>query len=191
MATPPHIALRTRRTVPNKKIVGYILLLVLFAACAPGPREDPELVAPSPVRPSPPQVVTPPTYPTVIYRFAREYPTNRRDVVFLVDRVEILPNDRMRWYVGFFNRSNSNYRVGFDTGRSYLTDEAGNAYPLLDSSYVTNESLRAGVRRDYWLELPAPRGQADEFTVRLFSDSSAVFSAVTVPTFELTLPEAD
>lgn len=173
------------------KVCGCALLIALFAACAPANRTDPDIIAPLPETPGTPRVITPTSYPTVIYRFAREYPTNRSDVAFLLDRVELLPNGEMRWYVGFFNRSERNYRVGFDTERTYLTDEAGNSYPLLDTSYVMNMSLRAGVRRDYWLEFPTPRGPVNEFTVRVFSDSSAVFSAVSVPTFEVILPDAD
>ena len=93
-------------------------------------------------------------------------------------RVELLQNQRMRWNLEFFNRSEQDQQISLRYDRIYLTDEHGTYYRVLGSSSAAyakgNNAYRHLVQRavkvEQWLEFEAPVDGARHFRLVLAGD---------------------
>ena len=94
-------------------------------------------------------------------------------------RVELLADQRMRWDLEFFNRSDATQQLSLRYDRIYLYDNLGNYYPVMSSSSggraggKTNAFrgvVQRAVRADHWLEFPAPVAGATSFALVLVGD---------------------
>ena len=92
----------------------------------------------------------------------------------IVESIEILPDNTMKWNLVFWNRdANNNMGVGFTYNQSYLIDEFGKKYLILtdsegrspDDPYSVDLPPNAKVHHS--LVFPAPIGEAKTFLATL------------------------
>ena len=100
--------------------------------------------------------------------------SNLSDVSLTVTNIELLPEGKMRWNFLFENSSNADkgLAIDFRGNKSYLSDEFGNKYTMLQDtlggpSRLSQIALQAGVRIKYWIEVEAPKKGAKDFAVVL------------------------
>lgn len=164
---------RPRRSIPYRSLMGGGALTLLSMGFLVGPS----------VR----QAWFPPTSRFEIHQ---SFNSTATGLDGMVTRVEILDHGRMRVHFEFRNTSTSPQTLGFDLGASYLADEEGNAYEILDADVgmtpggVVVEHVAAGGRSQRWLEVSAPRSGARHFGVSLASHPGSP----EFPLFELELP---
>ena len=130
--------------------------------------------------------------PTVVFDIQQELRSSIEGFTVTVSKVE-LQSDRMRWYFQFLNRSSEDRRLFLHYGRSYVADEKGNRYEVIEAeaAFDIKEEywwlVQRSVRLDRWIDFPLPQGQARAFTVGLVSDEHSSHDPV-FSTFEITLP---
>ena len=92
----------------------------------------------------------------------------KRDLTLIVDRIEFLRTGRMRWHLSFWNKDVVWASMKFGKNKSYVSDEYGNKYNILNvSSEFLNEGVSAGTRRREWLEFESPKDGAKIFKLFL------------------------
>jgi hypothetical protein len=111
----------------------------------------------------------------------------------LLRSVEILADGTMRVHFEFTNRSDSEKKLGFDFGQTYLADEQGRPYEVIRTDTpldapVLHQALGPGQTRKMWIDVPAPLDGARRFGVALAEGPE---SEVSYPFFEVELPEYD
>lgn len=91
------------------------------------------------------------------------------EVEWIVDKIELLANGRMRWHISLWNHTNGGVSLGFGADRSYLADEQGNQYTILamEPSEFIDSGIPAGVRLRGWLEFDMPQSQVTNFQLHL------------------------
>jgi hypothetical protein len=103
--------------------------------------------------------------------------SNNEQVTVTVHTVEILPNGTMRWDLSFRNSSTSDIYLNLGNETSYLADEYGNRYAVLDDSRgggstgLLRVTIQPGVRLDHSYIFDAPKHGAKQFTVGLVTIS--------------------
>lgn len=103
--------------------------------------------------------------------------------------VELLPGDKMRWNFLFANDSDEDTQLTLSYRDTYLSDERGQLYAVLRDSVGTrpdgsfDSEFRAHVRLGLWIEFPAPKDGAINFTVALGNRSFGP----SFPTFQVKL----
>lgn len=106
-------------------------------------------------------------------------------------RIELTRSGRMRLYFRFRNASSGSVGLGFDYGKTYLADKAGNRYGVAaaDGGGTAGETgidqVNRGGEIERWIEFPAPRDGARRFHVGLTSYEGGP----SFPLFEIELPE--
>ncbi len=93
------------------------------------------------------------------------------DFIFRVARVDLLSNDKMRWYFEFWNKSDKPVLFGLNHSNITLADENGHQYAALDGSTYPNKlfeiTIAAGVLYNHWIEFDAPVNGSKTFKVTL------------------------
>lgn len=91
------------------------------------------------------------------------------NVIFTVERIEILANNKMKWYVSFWNKTGGDAGLAFAGDRSYIVDEFGIKYKILSMSpsNFIDSGVQAGVQLPGWLEFDVPENDAKEFSLYL------------------------
>lgn len=121
------------------------------------------------------------------------FATSLDGVEGLLRRVEILADGTMRVHFEFTNGSDSEKKLGFDFGQTYLADEEGRPYEVirtnapLDAAALVR-TLAPGQTQELWIDVPAPLDGARRFGVALAAGPE---SEVSYPFFEVELPEYD
>lgn len=92
-------------------------------------------------------------------------------VIFTLEKIDVLGNQRMRWYVSFWNQDDSyaSMAFGWDAPYSYAVDEFGTKYSILamqPSEFIAT-GIPAGTKSSGWLEFDAPANQATSFKLFL------------------------
>lgn len=106
-------------------------------------------------------------------------------------RVEMLSAQRMRWNLDMLNTSTEALGVDLDTERSYLMDENGRRYGVMDYDRSANGealwTVAGALRAERWLEFPSPLDGARSFRVVLYSKHGEQ----PLTNLEVDLPEYD
>ncbi|MBL8097728.1 MAG: hypothetical protein JNK81_01010 [Anaerolineales bacterium] len=92
-----------------------------------------------------------------------------------VAKIELRPNNKMRWYFEFWNQNDKEILFGLDQSKIVLADEFGNQYDVLDGTTFPNKvfekTIAAGVKYEHWLDFNAPINNAKSFFVTLVSSN--------------------
>jgi hypothetical protein len=97
--------------------------------------------------------------------------------LLLVDAVEILSDNTMRWHIAFWNRGNQEVDVFLDYRNSYIVDEFGNKYIITAYSNSTEISgsyqvtIPQGVRLDQYIDFSAIKDDAKTFSFGFVSNN--------------------
>jgi len=109
---------------------------------------------------------------------AQDFTSNLPGFSGRLQTVELLPDGRMRLNFEFLNETDSDFDLEFDLGQTYLADENGNRYEVLDSGVrlhpSKDESGEGSESLHRWFDFPAPRDGAHSFSVGLVSRAEAV-----------------
>jgi hypothetical protein len=90
-------------------------------------------------------------------------------VILTVERIEVRLNNRMRWYISFWNTDNRAASMAFGESESYVADEYGMLYEILamEPSNFIGAGVRAQVKSQGWLEFEIPTSDARNFQLFL------------------------
>ena len=120
---------------------------------------------------------------------AQEFSSNIPGLSGRLDTIELLPDGRMRLNFAFVNETDRDLDLDFDPGKTYLADEHGNRYEVLESGLshrpAESSGARGPKRTERWFDFPAPRDGARMLNVGLVSRQKGV----EFPLFETRLPE--
>lgn len=121
---------------------------------------------------------------------------NLNDVTMTVQSIEFLPNERMRWYLQFENKSSDVVDLRFDfydEKTTFLSDENGEIYPMVRDKDITSgfysQELRQNIKWNYWVEFQSPINDAKEFTFVLESVFCYGCNVVFFPTVSVILTD--
>lgn len=100
---------------------------------------------------------------------ATEPSSNKDGATLTLTDVELLPNTNMRLHVAIWNKNNEDWTIGFYRPDTFLVDEHGNKYSLIDTNSPDGRGLplESGVKVEYWFDFASPIDQAQNFNVRL------------------------
>ncbi len=91
------------------------------------------------------------------------------NVIITLERIEVLANNKMKWYVSFWNKTDGDAGLAFAGDKSYVVDEFGIKYKILSMSpsNFIDSGVQAGVQLPGWLEFNVPENDAKEFSLHL------------------------
>jgi hypothetical protein len=90
-------------------------------------------------------------------------------------RIELKNNKKMRWYFSFWNKENRRIFIAVRKEDSYISDEKGNRYEILNtSSNFLNSYVEPGIKTKEWLEFPFPIDNAKDFRLYLNSGNAGI-----------------
>jgi hypothetical protein len=94
-----------------------------------------------------------------------------------LESVELRPDGKMRLSFRFVNSTGGDLPLDFQLGKSYLADELGNRYPVLDAGVYVTDGEPGGDRAtsaERWFEFPTLRDGAHKLHVGLVSEDPRV-----------------
>jgi hypothetical protein len=141
------------------------------AAKVPQPQPQPKPKAPPQPPPPEPEPAVPvvPAGPAVdkVILVGQSVPGWERGQEIVLERVELLPNFRMRWHLTHINRSGKDISV-YSVPGAFVVDDLGNKYKWLDDSITKGESegtIVNGQRWKYWADFQRVEPAASTMTV--------------------------
>jgi hypothetical protein len=155
----------------------------------PASRVEPNPSASAPIMPAVIKRAEP--KPATVFEVNQEFRSSKEGLTGTVSKVE-LRGDRMRWYFQFFNRSDDDVRLGIDYKSTYIANEKGDRFPVVEAenAFDLREQyewlVQKGVRLDRWIDFPLPQNTAQNFTVGLVGGHS--YYSPAFDTFEVALP---
>ena len=107
------------------------------------------------------------------------------ELTLTLEHIELIDEGRMRWHYSFFNQSDKNSEIFFDLKQTYIADEFGNRYSVLESDQNQRIPIERGTKQEYWFEFEGPQNNARKFTVGFVT---AAILPASFPVFDVTLP---
>jgi hypothetical protein len=91
------------------------------------------------------------------------------NVIVTLEKIELCANNKMKWHISFWNKTDQDAGLAFGEDKSYVVDEFGVQYKILSSSpsNFIDSGVRAGIRLTGWLEFYTPENNAKEFSLHL------------------------
>jgi hypothetical protein len=115
------------------------------------------------------------TQPPIEINVTKSSSRPNRNVILTVETIEIRPNNRMRWFISFWNQTDKFVSMEFGWGErySYLADEYGTRYDILSmepSGFIASH-VDASTKLSGWLEFELPTRDARNFKLYLEQQS--------------------
>lgn len=101
-----------------------------------------------------------------------EYKTNIEGLSMILNSIEILPSDKMRWNFTIINQTSKDQELSWSFTDSYIADQLLNRYSILDDSTERksqnwNETyifVQKKTKMKYWIDFEIPIEQAKSIT---------------------------